>query len=113
MSNITNRKIVAFEHNPSPEETITLDISESTAHKITMPAGNITLLISNTQPGHIISIRVTQDSIGNRLVSWFGGISWPNTTEPTLSQVGSKSDTFVFICMSTGTFDGFIAGQNI
>jgi hypothetical protein len=100
-------------YTPSAGGTATLDLSNSNVHVITMPAGNITIALSNVSVGQIFSIEIIQDSVGSRTVTWFSTIKWTGGSAPTLTMTASKKDVFVFRCTSSGNYDGFIAGQNI
>jgi len=100
-------------YTPSAGGTATLDLSNSNIHVITMPAGNITIALSNVSVGQIFSIEIIQDSTGGRTVTWFQTIKWAGGSAPTLTVTGSKKDVFVFRCTSSGNYDGFVAGQNL
>ena len=100
-------------HTPSASGTATLNMNTSRIHDITMPAGNITIEISNETNGMIFSVRILQDGTGSRTVTWFATIKWPDDTPPTLTTTGSKADTYVFRCTGTDTYDGFIVGENL
>jgi len=100
-------------YSPGAGTTCTLDLSDANVHVIQMPAGNITIALSNVSVGQIFSIEIIQDSTGGRTVTWFSQIKWVGTTAPTLTTTGSRKDVFVFRCTGSGTYDGFIAGQNI
>ena len=99
--------------------TTTLDLSLGKKFQINMPAGNTTLAFSNVPKNcKSVDIRITQDGVGSRTVSWWSGLSWPNAVVPTLSTGASKSDEFVvnFLTVtndSTHTSEGFIVGLNI
>lgn len=46
-------------------------------------------------PGQVITISVTQDATGSRLVTWPASFSWPtNGTAPTLTTTAAKTDIF-------------------
>jgi len=100
-------------YTPSAGGTATLDLSNSNIHVITMPAGNITIALSNVSVGQIFSIEIIQDSVGGRTCTWFSTIRWVSGSAPTLSTGANKKDTFVFRCTSSGNYDGYIAGQNL
>lgn len=100
-------------YTPSASATATLDLSIANVHVITMPAGNITIAISNATIGQYFSIEIIQDSGGSRTVTWFSTITWVNATAPTLTTTASRKDTFVFRVTGSGTYNGYIAGQNI
>jgi hypothetical protein len=78
-----------------------------------MPAGNITISVSNESVGQCFMVEITQDAMGSRTVTWFDTIRWADGTEPTLTTIASKRDVFGFRVTGVLTFDGFIVGQNI
>jgi hypothetical protein len=95
--------------------TITIDLSDKTksnVRNITL-GGNRTLAISNATTGQAFVIRLIQDGTGSRTVTWFSTIKWPAGVTPTLTTTASKTDVFGFIVTGTGTYDGFIIGQNL
>lgn len=100
-------------YTPDVGGTATLDCSLSNIHKITMPAGNITIALSNVTTGQVIKIDITQDGTGSRTVTWFSTIRWADGVVPTLTTTASKRDSFGFECTGSGTYDGFIMGQAI
>lgn len=100
-------------YSPSAAGTATLDLSLSNQHYITMPAGNITIALSNDTNNQVFLVTITQDATGSRTVTWFTTIRWAGGTTPTLTTTASKRDTFGFIRTGSATYDGFIVGQNI
>ncbi len=92
--------------------TITFDMSASNNHNVTL-TGNATLALSNVSTGQIFTIKLIQDSTGSRTVTWFSTISWAGGTAPTLTTTANKADRFIFVCTGSGTYEGFIVGQNI
>lgn len=100
-------------YTPSGGGTSTLDLSLADEHRITMPAGNITIALSNPTNAKKFIVSITQDSGGSRTVTWFTTIKWANGTTPTLTTTASKRDTFGFIRTGSGTYDGFVIGQNL
>jgi hypothetical protein len=100
-------------YTPAASGTATLDLSKGNRHRIQMPAGNITIAISNATIHQIFEVAITQDGTGSRTVTWFNGISWADGSAPTLTTTASKRDVFIFIVTGANTYDGFIAGQNI
>lgn len=99
-------------YSPSASATATLDCSAAAIHSIQMPAGNITIALSNITVNQPIVIRIIQDGVGGRTVSWFSGIKWPGATAPILSTGASKVDVFGILCTAAGTYDGSIIEQN-
>ncbi len=115
---LTNPRIdttdnVAQTYTPAGAGTATLDLSLGSEHRITMPAGNITIALSNDTNAKKFIVSILQDSGGSRTVSWFSTIRWAGGSAPTLTTTGSKRDTFGFIRTGSSTYDGFIIGQNL
>lgn len=100
-------------YTPSAAGTATLDLSKGNIHHITMPAGNITIALSNGTAGQCFIIRILQDSSGSRTVSWFTTIRWAGGAAPTLTTTANKVDTVGFEITGSNTYDGFVIGANI
>lgn len=100
-------------YSPDAAATATLDCALADRHLITMPAGNITIALSNVTTGQYFQVEITQDSGGSRTVTWFSTIRWAGGVAPTLTTTASKRDVLGFICTGSGTYDGYIIGQNI
>lgn len=99
--------------SPAGGTTSTFDLTTANEHRITMPAGNITIAVSNATNGQKFIISLIQDSVGSRTVTWFTTIRWAGGVAPTLTTTANKRDTFGFICTSGSTYDGFVIGQNL
>jgi putative exporter of polyketide antibiotics len=100
-------------YSPASAGTATLDLSKGNTHNITMPAGNITIAISNATVGQCFMVNITQDANGSRTVTWFTTIKWAGGTAPTLTTTASKRDCLGFRVTGSNTYDGFVVGQNI
>lgn len=100
-------------YTPSAAATATLDLTTGNIHKITMPAGNITIATTGEVTGQCFIVEITQDDVGSRTVTWFSTIKWSGGSAPTLTTTASKRDTFGFRVTGTDTYDGFVVGQNI
>jgi hypothetical protein len=100
-------------YTPGSGETATLDCSLGNLHFITMPAGNITVALSNITNNQCILVAITQDGTGSRTVTWFTTIRWAGGSAPTLTTTGSKRDILGFIRTGANTYDGFVIGQNL
>lgn len=107
------RNQTAQTYSPAGAGTATLDLSLADQHYVQFPAGNITVALSNDTNNQIFLVSLTQDSTGSRTVTWFTTIKWAGGTVPTLTTTANKRDTFGFIRTGSGTYDGFIIGQNI
>jgi hypothetical protein len=107
-----HRGPVAVAYTPAPGATVTLDLSVANRHKIQMPAGNITVAISNGTPGQIFMIEFTQDGVGSRSVTWFTTIKWADGVVPVLSGA-NKRDRIGFIITGANTYDGDLISPNI
>jgi len=100
-------------YTPGAGGTATLDLSLGNTHNITMPAGNITIALSNAVVGQKFIINITQDSSGSRTVTWFTTLKWAGGSAPTLTTTANKRDKFGFEVMSSGNYDGLVIGQNL
>lgn len=100
-------------YTPDAAGTSTLDVSQAATHHITMPAGNITIAISNETVGQYFIIEILQDGTGSRTVTWFTTIKWAGGAAPTLTTTASKRDTFGFRVTGADTYDGFVVGANV
>lgn len=100
-------------YTPDAAGTATLDCAAATRHVITMPAGNITIALSNISTNQVIEIEIIQDGVGSRTVTWFTTIKWPGGTAPVLTTTASKKDVFMIVCTGAGTYDGHIASKKI
>jgi len=88
--------------------TITFNMDESNTHAATL-GGNRTLAVSNVDAGQKFTLRIAQDSTGEREVNWWSNISWiiSGSGEPTLNSGVNEVDYFGFLCTSAGYYDGF------
>lgn len=100
-------------YTPAAAATATLDLALGNDHRITMPVGNAVIALSHEKTGEKFLVSITQDSVGSRTVTWFTTIKWAGGSAPTLTTTANKRDTFGFIVTGSGTYDGFVVGQNI
>lgn len=100
-------------YTPAGAGTATLDLSAAQTNFVTMPAGNVTIALSNATAAKWFVVRILQDSSGSRTVTWFTTIKWAGGSPPTLTTTANKADSFLFLVTSTGNYDGFIVGQNL
>lgn len=92
--------------------TVTFDLDLTNKHEVTI-AGDRILALSNDDIGQVFMIKIIQDNVGTRTVTWWAGINWPGGTEPTLTTTADKADWFGFVKTGAGSYDGFILGQNL
>ncbi len=100
-------------YSPAGGATVTFDLNVSRNNDIVMPAGNITIAVLNEVNGMIFTVRILQDGVGSRTVTWFSTIKWADGSAPVLTITADKADTFIFRVTGTDAYDGFIVGQNI
>jgi len=103
-------------YTPSPAGTATIDLALGNDHMVTMPAGNISIALSNVKIGQKFLVATTQDATGSRLVSsWFSGytIRWPDNVVPTLTTTANKRDQFAFKVTGATTIDCIGILQNL
>lgn len=101
-----NAKAVTYASN------ITIDLADSNDVNITL-TGNPTLAVKNFAVGQYLSLKLIQDGTGNRTVSWWSGIKWPDGVAPTPSTSAGKIDRLIIQCTAVGVYEGYIAGQNL
>jgi len=92
--------------------TITFDLDRKPTH-FTVLSGNATLAVANVSIGQQFTIILQQDGTGSYTVTWFSTIRWPAGTVPTLTTTSGQIDVFTFKCIATGSYLGFVAGQNM
>lgn len=100
-------------YSPGAGGTATLDLSKGNIHHVTMPAGNVTIALTNASIGQCFMVRILQDATGSRTVTWFTTIKWAGGSAPTLTLVANKADTIGFEITGSNTYDGFVVAQNI
>lgn len=108
----TITKSIQVINTESDASTVTFDLSAGNIQQVTL-GGNRTLALSNASVGQVFVIRLVQDEMGSRTVTWFSTINWTGGVEPTLSTAAAAIDVFGFICTATDTYDGFIIGSNL
>ena len=109
----THQSPVVVNYTPSAAATATLTLDAGNRHKIAMPAGDITIALSNEDIGQIFIVEITQDAVGSRDVTWFSGIRWTDGVEPVLTTTADKTDVFGFIVDDSSDYMGFVIGQNL
>lgn len=97
-------------YSPAGAGTATLDLSLGNLFTVTVPAGNITMALSNGVAGQCFLVRFINDT-SIRTITWFTTIKWPGGSAPALSGTSGHVDTFGFIITGTNTYDGYIVGE--
>ena len=93
--------------------TPTFDLSSAGTFTTVMTNNITSMTLSNVTAGQKFILRLVQDGTGSRAATFFNGISWAGGTTPTLTTTAGKADLFGFLCIVSGTYEGFIIGQNI
>lgn len=111
---LTNKTLVqrVATYTPSGAGTTTLDLSTGNIHTVTMPANTQTLAISNATTGQCFLVEVNNVTSQGAL-TWFTTIRWVDGSAGTLTGTNGKRDVFGFRVTGTGTYDGYVVGQNI
>lgn len=101
-------------YTPAASGTATIDFSLGNYAVVQMPAGNITIAVVNQLPGVAVWIRIIQDSVGSRTVSWptAPAIKWAGGSAPTLTTGASKSDIVEFMADANGNLYDIGLRQN-
>lgn len=102
--------------NATASGNVALDLSLGTIWALTL-TGNVTgFTISNPSNCTAFSVRIAQDGVGGRTVTWsFSGatVRWPSAITPTQTSTLSKADWYHFISSDGGTsFDAVQGSQN-
>lgn len=92
--------------------TITFNAGTSNKHKVTL-GGARTLAVTGDVDGQELTVLLTQDGTGSRTVTWWAGILWPGGSAPTLTTTAGKTDAFRIFRLGSGSYLGFILGQNL
>ena len=87
--------------------TITFNLALSNWHRVTL-GGNRNLAVSGGTNGQDFTIVLDQDGVGNRVVSWFGGITWLSAPYfPVLGTAVGHTDIFRFKQTAIATYLGW------
>lgn len=92
--------------------TINIDLSLGKKFRVTI-AGNRTFTLSNVIVGKSFALRIRQDGVGNRTVTFWSGLTFAGQTAPTLTTTANRADEFGFNVLTLTTSEGFIIGQDI
>lgn len=106
------RILITDTYVPAGAGTTTLDLASGRIHRVTMPAATQTLALSNAAVGQAFIVEII-NTTGQGALTWFSTIKWTDGIAPTLTGVNGKKDTFGFIVTGSGTYDGYVIGQNI
>lgn len=95
--------------------TVTFDLENGVYNKflvaITAPR---TLAVSNVPVGIPFMVSIQQDGGGGDGVTWWANILWQDGEAPDFSgSADGAYDTFGFIKMANGDYQGFVVGQNL
>ncbi len=95
----------------SPAGTLTPDFSASNSITATFGAGNLTIANpTNVKVGQSYMIVLTQDSVGSRTITaWGGNYKWAGGTAPTLSTNGNAKDVIACFADTTATINCALA----
>lgn len=71
--------------------------------------GDVALTVTNASPGQKFSLKVAQDAVGGRYVTWWSTITWADLNAPTLRNSPLNNNWLGFVCTSDvfSEFDGF------
>lgn len=110
----TNKRIVQTITSLSPVggATQNLDLTLGNVFKVTMPAGTLTLTVSNEIVGQYFSVEIV-NATSQGALTWFSTLKWIDNVTPTLTGTNAKKDTFAFRVTAADNYDGYIAGQNL
>jgi hypothetical protein len=99
-------------YTPASTGTTTIDLSLGNSFVVTMPAATQTLALTGGTTGQYFAVEINNVTSQGAL-TWFTTVRWDNGTAPTLTGTNGKRDSFGFKVTGSGTYDGYIVGQNI
>lgn len=95
--------------------TYNIDLSTARYFNITLN-NNVTFSFTNPSGSGVtqsFTVKLTQDYVGSRTVTWPGSVVWPDGTAPTLTTTGYKTDIYSFVSYDGGTtWYGFAPSKN-
>ena len=96
----------------------TLTINCQTNTQFTTLTGNITTVAFTNVPNianttYTMTLFLTQDATGGRLVTWPDSVKWAGGTAPTLTTTGNRTDVIALVTSNGGTtWFAFVGGFN-
>jgi hypothetical protein len=101
--------------SPGAATTGTLNLQSASRFLVNMPnaAGQVTLAVSNVTANQPFLVEILQAASGLGTINWFSTIRWAGNSVPTQTLTANRKDSFGFIATGSGTYDGFIVGQNL
>lgn len=104
-------------------ETVETIVAATAATPLDLVAGNVKAVTlqanttfsfvgAATSKASTLSVRVTQDAIGNRAVTWPASVRWAGGTVPNQSTGANQYDWYTFVSVDGVSWDGFRAGAN-
>ena len=76
--------------------TIVWDAGANPRAKVTLSADRTVGAPTNATAGQRVTLRVIQDSVGSRALTWNSAFVWRSGSAPTLSTAANASDVFIF-----------------
>jgi len=101
-------------YTPAAAGTATLDVSVGNIHRITCPAGNFTIAISNETIGQCFVIEIVKDATTTaRTITWMSTVTWITAggVEPTFTTTSGGMTTYGFRVTAADAYDGYPMGS--
>jgi len=89
---------------PAPPAATIHDVTLTAACTITFPAA---------AAGRSLTVKLTQDATGARLVTWPASVKWPQAVVPVLSTTAGKTDVLTFVCIDGSSWLGGVMGIDL
>ena len=119
---ISNREKLAVYSEPTNlagigGAAITIDCNKGQVHKVTLNQNITSLVFANVNPDTsqttTVVLKVAQDIVGGRTITFPAAIRWAGGTVPTITATANRHDRLVFISDDGGaTWDGMVSGQD-
>jgi len=96
---------------------ITLDLDKGNVHDIILTENVAAILFTHANPDKslttTVSLKITQDAVTARTITWSSNIKWSGGNAPVMSPVLGSYDRYVFVSDNGGsTWDGALMGAN-
>ena len=105
---VADRGITIETSTATATGTTTIDWRLSTVVDFTFTTSNEVFSFSNAQADGFFVLKLTQDGVGSRTVTWPASVKWPGGTAPTLSTAAGATDIVRFEKVGTyyyGSYD--------
>ena len=97
---------------------LTVDLNQGVSQNITVTENITSVTFANYNPdsalASTVNLRLVQDGVGGRGISWGASVKWPGGVSPTFTNGPNAVDRYTFTTWDAGvTWEGATIGQDI